>query len=148
MKTLRNLTILAIVLFGISHVLPAYVSSSGFACFQFCWNMLLGNDGDVFSGGWTYYSAFAISNFLFIGLAVALFVTKKGHWLRSILAAASFLHVLSWLAINTFQRPSQIAEVKIGYYIWLIAYGLLVAAHLRREPGESLESIPVARPAI
>lgn len=143
MKTPRNLTILAVVFFVISHFLPAYVSGSGFACFQYCWSMLLGNDGDVFSGGWFYYSAFVISNSLFVALAVAFFVTKKGHGLRSVLSVVSFLHVISWLAINTFQRPSQIGEIKIGYYAWLIAYGLLLGAHLRKEPGESLERIPI-----
>jgi hypothetical protein len=145
MKTPRNLALLAVVLFVISHFLPAYSNGSGFACFQYCWNMLLGHDGDVFTGGWFYYSAFAISNILFVGLVVTLFLTKKGRSLRALLSVVFFLHVMSWLAIHTFQSPTQIEEIKIGYYAWLIAYGLLLAAHLRKEPAESLESIPFAR---
>jgi len=148
MKTARNLALLALVLFVISHFLPAYVDKSGFACFQFCWNMLLGHDGDVFTGGWFYYSGFAISNILFIGLVLALFVTKKSRSLRSILSVVLFLHILSWLATNAFQRPTQITEIAIGYYAWLIAYGLLLAAHLRKEPADSLEPIPLARSVV
>ena len=148
MKTPRNLALLAVVLFVISHFLPAYSNGSGFACFQYCWNMLLGHDGGVFSGGWFYYSGFAISNILFIGLVVALFLTKKSRKLRSVISVVLFLHVLSWLAIHTFKRPPQITEIKIGYYAWLIAYALLVAAHLRKEPTESLEPIPFARSVV
>ena len=140
--------LLAVVLFVISHFLPAYANGSGFACFRYCWNMLLGHDGDVFTGGWFYYSAFAISNILFIGLVLALFVTKKSRRLRSLVSIVLFLHVLSWLAIHAFQRPPQIDEIKIGYYAWLIAYGLLVAAHLSKEPAESLEPIPLARSVV
>jgi hypothetical protein len=148
MKTPRNLALLAVVLFVISHFLPAYGDGSGFACFQYCWNVLLGHDGDMLSGGWFYYSGLAIANILFIGLAVALFATKRCRRLRSILSVVCFLHVLSWLALHTFQRPPQIAEIKIGYYVWLIAYGLLVAAHVCKEPAESLEPVPLARSAV
>jgi hypothetical protein len=148
MKTHRNLALLASVVFIISHFLPAYGSGSGFACFQYCWNFLLGQDGDIFSGAWFYYSGLAIANILFIGLAAALFVTRKGRGLRSVLSIVCFLHVLSWLALHLFQRPPQIDEIKIGYYVWLIAYGLLVAAHLSKEPGPALESVPLAPSAV
>jgi len=148
MKTPRNLALLAVVIFVISHFLPAYSNGSGFACFQYCWNMLLGHDGDVFGGGWFYYSGFAISNILFIGLVVALFLTEQCRSLRSVISVVLLLSVLSWLAIHTFQSPPQIAEIKIGYYAWLIAYGLLLAAHLSKEPAESREPIALARPAV
>lgn len=148
MKTPRNLALLAVVVFVISHFLPAYGDGSGFACFQYCWNVLLGHDGDIFTGGWFYYSGLAISSILFIGLAVALFVTQKSRRLRTLLSVVCFLHVLSWLALHTFQHPPQISKIEIGYYAWLIAYGLLVAAHLSKEPRESLESIPLARSVV
>ena len=147
MKTPRNLGLAAVVVFVVSHFLPAYGNGSGFACFQFCWNTLLGHDGGILSGSWFYYSGLAIANILFIGL-VALFVTKKSRRLRCGVSVVLFLHVLSWLALHILQRPPQISEIKIGYYVWLIAYGLLVAAHIRKEPGESLGSIPLARPAV
>jgi hypothetical protein len=148
MKTPRNLGLVAVVVFVISHFLPAYGDGSGFACFRVCWNMLLGHDTEIFSAGWFYYSGFAISNILFIGLMVAMFVTKKSRRLRSVVSVVFFLHVVSWLVLHICQQPPQVSEIKIGYYVWLIAYGLLVAAHLGKEPGESLESIPLARSVV
>ena len=138
MNTPRKMGLAAVVAFVISHFLPAYIDGSGFACFGVCWKMFVGSDVEVLSGGWFYYSGFVISNILFIGLAVALFVTGKGPRLRSVVSVVFFLHVLSWLVVHVFQQPSQIAELKIGYYVWLIAYGLLVAAHLWKEPAGSL----------
>ncbi|MDB6041324.1 MAG: hypothetical protein JWM99_5165 [Verrucomicrobiales bacterium] len=144
MKTPRNLRLSAIVVFVISYFLPAYGNGSGFACFGECWNMLLGHDVDILSGGWFYYAGFVISNILFVGLAAALFVTKKHRRVRSAVSVVCFLQVLSWWVLHFSQKPSQIAEIKIGYYVWLIAYALLVAANLWDEPAESLESIPLA----
>ena len=131
-KTSRNLGLIAVVVFVISHFLPAYGKGSGFACFGVCWNMLLGRDAEILSGGWFYYSGFAISNILFIGLVVALFVTEKIRRLRLVVSVVFMVHVLSWLVLHIFQQPSQITEIKIGYYVWLSAYGLLVAAHIRK----------------
>ena len=148
MKRPRNLGLLAAVVFVISHFLPAYGGGSGFACFGVCWNMLLGHDMKILSGGWFYYSGFVISNILFIGLVVALFVTTKSRRLGSVLSVVFFLHVLSWFVLHVIQQPPQISEIKIGYYIWLIAYGLLVAAHLWKEPGESPGPIPLAPSAV
>jgi hypothetical protein len=143
MKTPRNLGLAAFVLFVISHLLPAYDNGSGFACFRACWDTLL-ERSEIFSGGWFYYSGFVIANILFIALVVALFITKKRRILRSVTSVVIFLHVLSWLVLHIFQQPSGITEIKIGYYVWLIAYGLLAAAHLCKEPTESLGSIPLA----
>ena len=148
MKTPRRLGLVAGLVFVISHFLPAYGDGSGFACFRYCWDMLWGHDGEILSGGWFYYSGFAISNLLFLGLVVALFVTKKSRGLRSVVSVVFFLHVLSWLVLHVFQQPPRVNEIKIGYYAWLIAYGLLVAAHLWKEPGESLESIPLMRSVV
>ena len=140
----RNLGLVALLVFAISHFLPAYNDGSGFACFEFCWNVLWGHDGEIFSGSWLYYSGFAISNVLFIGLVLTLFATKKGRRLRSVVSVVFFLHVASWLVLHIFQQPPQIAEIKVGYYVWLIAYSLLVAAHLWKASNEPLESIPLA----
>ena len=145
MKTPRNLGLVAVVVFTLSHFLPAYGDASGFACFVVCWKMLLGHDAEILSGGWFYYSGFAIANILFMGMVVALFVTKKSRRLRVVVSMVFFLHVLSWLVLHIFQQPPQISEIKIGYYVWLIAYGLLVDAHPWKAPGRSLESIPLAR---
>jgi len=106
--------------------------------------MLLGHYINLFSGGWFYYSGFVISNILFIGLVAALFVTRKGRKLRLAVSVVFFLHVLSWSVL----QPSQITEIQIGYYVWLIAYGLLVVANLSKAPVESLRSIPLARSVV
>src|ERR1051325_1557419 len=145
MKTPRNLGLAEVVVFIISHFLPAYNDGSGFLCFRFCWDVLLGHDTTLFSGAWFYYSGFAISNILFIGLVVVLFVTKNCSRLRSVVSVVFFLHVLSWLVFHIFQRTPHDSDIKIGYYLWLLAYGLLVAAHLWKKPtAESLAPIPLA----
>jgi hypothetical protein len=143
----RILALEAVLLFVISHFLPALSEGSGFDCFKVCWDSLWGHDADIFSGGWFYYGGFAISNILFLGLVAALFATEKFRKLRSAVSIVFFLHVLSWLALNIFQQSFQIGEIKIGYYVWLLAYGLLVAAHLWKE-SDSLQSIPLVRPAV
>ena len=99
--------------------------------------MLCGQNSKFLAGSWIYYSGFAISNILFAVLVVALFVTMKHRRLGAIVSVAFLLHVLSWLALNACQSPSELHEIKIGYYLWLMAYALLVAAHLCKEPGES-----------
>src|SRR5689334_14774676 len=111
MKTPRDLGWAAVVVFVISHLLPAYGDGSGFACFEFCWNTLWGHETDVLSGGWFYYSGFAISNILFIALAVALFVTKKSRRLGSVVSFVFFLHVLSWWILHMFQQPGGLAAI-------------------------------------
>lgn len=122
---------MALLVFAISYLLPAYGDFSGFACFTVCWQMLLGNDTPVLSGGWFYYSGFVICNVIFIALAVALFVTRNNRPLRLGISVVLFLHVLSWLILHVFQQPPQIADLKVGYYLWLIAFGLLLVAHFR-----------------
>jgi hypothetical protein len=144
MKKPRNLGVLAILTFIISYFLPAYGDGSGFACFQYCWGVFLGHDTDILSGGWFYYSGFVISNILFIGLAVALFGTKKIRGVRTVISVVLFLQVFSWLVLHIFPQPSEVTEIKIGYYVWLVAFGLLTAVHLWKEPAEPLGSIPLA----
>jgi hypothetical protein len=131
MKAHRKLGLVAIAAFIISYLLPAFEDMSGLACFGYSWNMLLGHEGDILSGIWFYYSGFVICNILFIGLIVALFVMTKSRRLASIVSIVCFLQVLSWLvAFAISGKTSQIAAIKIGYYVWLTAYGLLAAAHL------------------
>ena len=100
--------------------------------------MLWKPDEKFFTGEWFYYSGFAISNIVFSVLVVALFVTRKSRKFRTVVAVIFFLHVLSWVVLHVFDQAGGLAHIKIGYYVWLMAYGLLVAAHLWKEPGESL----------
>lgn len=134
MKTHRNLGLAALVVFIISFFLPAFEDMSGFASFAFCWDTLLGHEpfGNVrtLSGGWFYYSGFVMSNVLFVGLVAALFLTRKPGRLRSVFSLVCFLQALSWLVLFIIsEKPSQITAIKVGYYVWLLAYGLLVTAH-------------------
>jgi hypothetical protein len=145
MKASRALALLATSIFLLSYFLPAYGNGSGFACFGACWETITAHDAEILSGAWLYYSGFVIENILFIALAVALLVMSKSRMLRSILSVVFFLHVLSWFAVHLFQRPPELSEIKIGYYVWLIAFGLLAAAHFWKPQVRSLEpvSIPV-----
>ena len=123
------------MVFIISFFLPAFEDMSGFASFAFCWDTLLGHElsGNIriLSGGWFYYSGFVMSNILFVGLVAALFLTRKIVRLRSVFSLVCFLQALSWLVLFTISgKPSQITAIKVGYYVWLIAYGLLVTAYL------------------
>jgi len=135
MKTHRILGLAALVVFIISFFLPAFEGMSGFASFAYCWDTLLGHEplGNfrILSGGWFYYSGFVMSNVLFVGLVAALFLTRKIGRLRSVFSLVCFLQALSWLVGFVISgEPSQITAIKVGYYVWLIAYGLLVTAHL------------------
>jgi hypothetical protein len=135
MKIHRNLGLAALLVFVISFFLPAFEGMSGFASFAFCWDTLLGHEAfgnvRIFSGGWFYYSGFVLSNVLFVGLVAALFLTGKRGRVRSVFSVVCFLQALSWLVLFILSgNPSQITAIKVGYYVWLIAHGLLVMAHL------------------
>ena len=144
MKTSRNLALAAIAVFVSSYFLPAYNDESGFACFRECWEILLGNS-KILSVSWFYYGGFVISNILFIGLVASLFVTQEHRKLSSVVSVIVFLHVLSWFLVFIISgKPSQVADLKIGYYVWLVAYALLVAANLWGKSAESLRPTPLA----
>jgi hypothetical protein len=135
MKTHRNIGMAALVVFIISFFLPAFEDMSGLGSFAFCWDALLGHEPSgkirILSGGWLYYSGFVVSNLLFVGLVAALFLTRKIGRLRLVFSLFCFLQALSWLVLFIVSgKPSQVAAIKVGYYVWLIAYGLLVTAHL------------------
>ena len=91
-----------------------------------------------------------MSNILFVGLVVALFVTRKIWRVRLVLSVACFLQVLSWLVLFAISgKPSEIAAIKVGYYVWLIAYGLLITAHLwKRMPNQvaAANRLPAGQP--
>jgi len=146
MKTHRNLGLAALVVFITSFFLPAFEDMSGFASFAFCWDTLLGHEPSgnirILSGGWFYYSGFVMSNILFVGLVAALFLARKIGRLRSVFSLVCFLQALSWLVLFTISgKPSQITAIKVGYYVWLIAYGLLVTAYLWKMRSNGQDSI-------
>ena len=147
MKTHRNIGLAALAVFITSFFLPAFEDMSGFSSLAFCWDTLSGHEpyGNIriLSGGWFYYSGFVMSNVLFVALVAALFLTRKTGRLRSAISLLCFLQALSWLVLFIISgKPSQIAAIKVGYYVWLIAYGLLVTAHLwKRMPDQCAASL-------
>jgi hypothetical protein len=133
----------AAVVFAISHALPAYADGSGFACFRLTLGVLIGRDIKFLSGGWFYYAGFGLSNLLFVVLVVALCVTRKWRTVRTLVSVVLLLHVLSWPILNACGSPPTLHDVKLGYYLWLMAYGLLVAAHLWKGPTELGDSASI-----
>ena len=84
-------------------------------------------------GGWLYYSGFVVSNIAFLVLGSGLFVTRKSRSFRLFASLIILLHTISWLFVNI---GGNISEIEVGYYLWLTAYVLLLAAHLTKEPSK------------
>src|SRR5262245_16556337 len=64
-KTKQSAVWVSLGLFLISHFLPAYGGSPGYECFIYCVQV-----------GHPYYGAFAVTNVLFLGLAIAPLLTQ------------------------------------------------------------------------
>jgi hypothetical protein len=125
----------AIVLFAISHFLPAFGGYRGYACFQECWKTMTKHDmTDV--AGWLYYSGFVFSSVTFVVLAGALFLTRKARFFRLCASVIILLHTISWLLVNV----KGLSNVEVGYYVWLTAYALLFTVHLTKESNKSVET--------
>ena len=146
MRIAQKLGLAAMVLFAISQFLPAYGSGRGFACFQVCWETLVKPDTHDL-GAWLYYSGFVISSILFLVLVVALFMTEKIRQPRGLGSFILFLHVMSWSFLHVIDgNRSGFYEIKVGYYVWLLAYALLFVAHVVKEPnrlGQQTKSVTV-----
>jgi hypothetical protein len=136
MKIPQKLGVTAIILFIISHFLPACVNVTGFGCFQKCWEILVRPTAN-FDLGWFYYSGFVFSNILFLALAVALFTTKKSLRFRMFTSLILLFHVMSWYILHLFDKTMGIFEIKVGYYVWLLAYALLFVTHTTKSPTDA-----------
>lgn len=79
-------------------------------------------------GGWLYYSAFVLTNILFVVLLILGFLHDKWPQTRVVLSVIAFLHVLSWLALNL--DASDFRTLSIGYFVWLMAYALLLLTQI------------------
>ncbi|MET0263398.1 MAG: hypothetical protein ABW223_10905, partial [Rariglobus sp.] len=125
-----KLAALASVAFVVSFFLPAFAGAKGYQCFEFCWKLLLGHQSQTVDPfGRIYYSAFVVSNLAFVVL-VGLAIVKAGYTkTRFVASAVIFFHVLSWLFLNLAKETVETLQLQPGYYLWLAAYALLVAAH-------------------
>ena len=135
MKLRSKLGLVAALLFGVSFALPADGGMSGIACLGVCWGVLLqlGENHELGIGGWCYYSGFVLANALFVALFAALLVWPARMRLRMGIAVLSTLQVLSWLVVNLFPPlKGDHFDLGIGYFIWLLSFILLVAAHFVR----------------
>jgi hypothetical protein len=135
------------LLFGVSFALPADGDMSGISCLGVCWGVLtgLGDNHDMTLGGWSYYSGFVLANVLFVALFAAILASSARLSVRSWIAALSTLQVLSWLVVNLYNLKSgDHFDLGIGYFVWLLSFILLLAAHLVR----SRTPVQVADPAI
>ncbi|HEY5078226.1 MAG TPA: hypothetical protein VII43_00200 [Opitutaceae bacterium] len=139
MKLRRKLAVAAGALFTLSFFLPAFGELSGVACFGFCWNILThyGQEHDLSLGGWLYYSGFVLANALFVALLVAILCPAAPTALRRWMSALATLQVISWFFVNLVARwNGDRFNVEIGYFLWLLAYLLLFAAHSVPERAE------------
>jgi hypothetical protein len=125
----RTLLLVAGAVFIASFFLPAYSGSRGVECFNYCWGLLwkYSEESDSFLK-WLYYAGFVVTNVAFV-LVLALSVTRsRFHITGFIVSALAFFHVLSWLCVN--MRRTDIASLQVGYYLWLLAYALLLTAQI------------------
>jgi hypothetical protein len=147
MKFSRALAVLSVGAFLISHFLPAFLDSSGFACERLVWSTLFTNPIRK-----AYFAAFALTNALFVVLAIISF-TSFGH--RSIFRTLSIMmlaHVLSWFALVAYWYLSgeeKAFHIRIGYYLWATAFAFLVWVFREKksEPNQSPEPTSGLRPA-
>jgi hypothetical protein len=125
MNTSQKIGLAAVSVFAVSHFLPAYDTARGFSCFLECWDTMRHFDPSELEG-WLYYSGFVLSNIMLPILVVWLFVGHRGWRFRSIVSFVMLLHTASW---SVLESSGSTSSIKIGYYLWLGAYGLLYCAY-------------------
>ncbi len=120
---------------------------SGLSCLGVCWGVLtgLGENHDITLGGWSYYSGFVLANVLFVALFASLLASSARMRLRFWIATLSTLQVLSWLVANLFDHGDHF-DLGIGYFVWLLSFVLLLAAHRVRSQAPSLTTDPAIAP--
>ena len=135
MNKSQKIGLAAIVVFAISHFLPAFGGDRGYACFQECWKTMTKHDMTNVAG-WLYYSGFVLSSVTFVVLASALFLTRTGRYFRLFVSVFILLHTITWFFVNI----KGLSNIEVGYYVWLTAYVVLFAAHLTKESNKSVEA--------
>jgi hypothetical protein len=125
MNKSQKIGLAAVSVFAVSHFLPAYDTLRGFSCFLECWQTMCHFDPSEFES-WLYYSGFALSNIMLPILVVGLFVSHRGWQFRTTVSSIMLLHTASW---SIFESLGGSSSIKIGYYLWLGAYGLLNLAY-------------------
>ena len=106
---------------------------SGWECFRFVIDLARGEVMHIRSlsdAGWyVYYSMFAATNLLLVASPLVLRKFRKDRkWLRrsAILCAAAAAQAASYPIVATLDNGS-IRDLNIGYYTWLLSFGLVAA---------------------
>lgn len=139
MKT-RYLVWLSGGLFLLAHLLPAYLDLRGFKCFSHCLNILWRPADDTPVLGWLYYSGFVLTNLAFVAVWITGLVSRSYLKTRFIVSALAFFQVASWLLLNLRKESdSDSFPIQAGYYVWLLAYALLLASQVleTRKPSKT-----------
>ncbi len=123
----RTLLLVAGAVFITSFFLPAYSGSRGFECFDYCWSLLWKYPEESVPK-WLYYAGFVITNVAFVLVFTLRLARSRFHITGFIVSALAFFHVLSWLFVNL--RRTDIASLQVGYYLWLLAYILLLVVQI------------------
>lgn len=127
----RPLAIVAVVLFVVSFVLPAFSGYNGFQCLRACWEIVaVRRDPEEF---WfrIYYGSFLLANAFFVTAFAINFFTERFRYTRITLTLLAFFDVLSWLVYNlTKEGDPHRLEIQVGYFVWLAAYVLLFVSQL------------------
>ncbi len=125
--------IAAPVLFAISLALPAYDTPSykGWECAKHVFGVLteLPTEGYL---GWLYYACFNVTNLTLILLPLLSFTPLGRYGAKRVcwLAGTCVLHTYSWLGYAILRNAFN--DLKVGYYVWLLATMTLFAACLLR----------------
>ena len=82
---------------------------------------------------WVYYSAFNVTNLALLVLPIMAFTKRFGQFspLLPWFVGTCFLHTASWW----FSEKQQILA---GYYVWLLAVGVLFAACVARVRSQNI----------
>jgi hypothetical protein len=101
-------------------------------------------------GACLYYFGFVVANAAFVVLFLARLLWTKHASLRRWASMIVTLQVLSWLVLNLISAAQGHSfEVKVGYFVWLASFAMLLCDHLMKEslPNQSPDPAPVAHPA-
>jgi len=126
MKT-RTLPLIAGALFALSFFLPAYADFTGLRCFALCLDVIRDFPSES-PLGWLYYFGLILTNLAFVVILALDVARVAAHKTRLIVSVVAFLHVLSWLSVTLSEGDFR--SLQIGYFLWLLAYALLLASQL------------------
>jgi|GEM_PF-3559167 hypothetical protein len=137
---------LAAVLLLVSLLLPAFrteirdsnvtLHHSGFECARFALSYPFELNRQFHD--WIYISAFNVTNLALLILPILAFTKRFGRFspLLPWLVAACFLHTASWWFGEKQHTQS-------GYYVWLLAVGVLFAACVARVRSQKQPAEPI-----